>query len=145
MRCIFCEFINGKRKKHADGLPFMIINNTKNTLSFLSNVIPETVDGQVIIIPKKHYSRASDIPSFIIKELIEHSFLLVKVIETYNDGCNILLNDGKYAGQTIPHSHFHIIPRNRGDNIRLESYKTRKMSSTEFLNLHTKIKKMLNE
>ena len=144
MGCVFCEFVSGKRTRHADGLPFMVIHRTKNTISFLSNVLPKADDGHVLVIPKKHYESIIKIPSSISKELIEHSSLLIKALRNYNDGCNMLLNDGKYAGQKVSHLHFHIIPRNKGDDIKIESYKTKKMSSPQFLVLHNKIKDMLN-
>ena len=31
------------------------------------------------------------------------------------DGFNIGINDGRAAGQTVPHAHVHLIPRYRGD------------------------------
>jgi histidine triad (HIT) family protein len=30
-------------------------------------------------------------------------------------GCNVGINDGTAAGQEVPHSHYHIIPRFEGD------------------------------
>jgi len=36
--------------------------------------------------------------------------------ETFNpDGFNIDINDGASAGQTMPHTHIHLIPRYKGD------------------------------
>ena len=144
MRCVFCEFVCGKRKEHSNGLPFMVIKKTKNTISFLSNVLPKDNDGHILVIPKKHYSSVSETPISVLKELIEHSSMLVKVLRKFNDGCNILLNDGKYAGQKVNHLHFHIIPRNKNDHILIEYYKIKKMSSSEFLGVHNKVKNMLN-
>ena len=40
----------------------------------------------------------------------------VKLREALNaDAVNILINDGKDAGQEIPHVHMHVIPRFKGD------------------------------
>jgi diadenosine tetraphosphate (Ap4A) HIT family hydrolase len=39
-------------------------------------------------------------------------FLAAKLnVENFNVG----VNDGKLAGQTVPHAHIHIIPRREGD------------------------------
>jgi histidine triad (HIT) family protein len=35
------------------------------------------------------------------------------------DGANLLLNDGSAANQHIPHLHLHLIPRCRGDRLRV--------------------------
>ena len=32
------------------------------------------------------------------------------------DGCNVGINDGAAAGQTVPHLHLHLIPRYAGDS-----------------------------
>lgn len=34
------------------------------------------------------------------------------------DACNIGINDGRAAGQTVPHLHIHLIPRYAGDYLR---------------------------
>ena len=33
------------------------------------------------------------------------------------EGCNILVNQGKAAGQVVPHVHWHIIPRAASDGL----------------------------
>jgi len=42
----------------------------------------------------------------------------------YTEGINILQNNGKDAGQLVPHVHFHIIPRRPGDGIKIETWRT---------------------
>ena len=41
------------------------------------------------------------------------------------EGCNVLCNNGRAAGQLVDHLHFHIIPRKSGDGLfaRWPSYK----------------------
>lgn len=73
--------------------------------------------GHVLIVPKRH------IPSLFNANLEEQTALLVtldqarqRLNQTYHpDGYNIGINDGKTAGQTIPHLHIHLIPRYQGD------------------------------
>lgn len=106
--CIFCQIANGEQEA------FKLIEN-EHAVAFLD--INPLTDGHTVVIPKKHYERLVDIPS---NELAE----LFKVVKTVNQaltstldaaGSNIGINDGKQAGQAIPHLHAHIIPRYQGD------------------------------
>jgi diadenosine tetraphosphate (Ap4A) HIT family hydrolase len=43
--------------------------------------------------------------------------LRTRIVEHYKPaGFNIGINDGKAAGQTVPHVHIHLIPRFEGDH-----------------------------
>lgn len=141
MDCIFCEFITRKRTKHLNGFPFKILNETKNTVSFLAIDFPSTEDGHVLVIPKKHFSNVEDIPKSTQHELIDHVSSIICAIRKNHESVNVLLNDGKSAGQCVFHSHFHIIPRDKGDKIKIEIWNRKKMTESEFLKLHQKIKK----
>lgn len=143
MKCLFCEFASGKRKSHISGHPFEPLNETKNTLSFMAIDIPAKEDGHLLVIPKKHFTYIEDLPKSILHELIEHASLISKALKKTHDGCNILLNDGRSAGQNIMHTHFHIIPRNRGDKIKIEVWKRKRMSKRDFVKLNGKIRNVL--
>jgi histidine triad (HIT) family protein len=73
--------------------------------------------GHILVIPKKPYETFIDIPD----ETLQYLILIVKKIakNTKNilnsDGYNIVMNNGVFANQTVPHAHFHIIPRTEGD------------------------------
>ena len=143
MKCLFCDFVSGKRKNHSTGQLFEAVNETKNTICFMAIDIPATEDGHLLVIPKKHFQYIEDLPKHILHESIEHVCFLSKTLRKTHQGCNILINDGKGAGQKIPHAHFHIIPRNRGDKIKIESWKRKKLTKSEFLKLNEKIKTVL--
>ena len=144
MECIFCEFINKKKKQHRNNLPFLVLHESKNTISFLSADFPAKEDGHVLVIPKKHFEKIEEIPKYIQHELIEHVSLIIKTLRKNHEGCNFLLNDGTAAGQCVPHSHFHIIPRDKKDNITIEIWKSKKMNKDKFIRLHNTLKKEIN-
>ena len=143
--CIFCDFITGKRKIQMNGLPFIPLKETKNTLSFLSMSFPEKEDGHILVIPKKHYVYVEDTPKNVRHELIDHTVLIAKTLRRTHEGCNILLNDGKSAGQCVFHMHYHIIPRDKGDEIKIEIWKNKKLSEKKFRELHKFIKKEIKK
>jgi len=73
--------------------------------------------GHLLIIPKKHvetYFDANDIQINAIHQLIKQGKEMLDQ-EFSPDGYNIGINVGYYGGQTVPHLHFHLIPRYKGD------------------------------
>jgi len=141
MSCVFCQFITGKRKiQGKKRFPFLILNETKNTLSFLSMDFPDKEDGHILVIPKNHFSNLEDIPKKILHELMDHVIVIINVLRKKHGGCNVLLNDGKTAEQTIFHAHFHIVPRDKGDKIKIELWKRKNLSVKDFKKLYDSIK-----
>ena len=73
--------------------------------------------GHALVIPKLHIAALMELPDQDYHEiwtLVGHVRTLLK--EKYQPaGFNIGLNEGKAAGQTVPHAHIHIIPRYDGD------------------------------
>ena len=59
-----------------------------------------------------------------------------------NEGFNVLMNNKKVAGQLVPHSHVHIIPRFSGDGIDL-NWKPNKYNDKEIDEFKEKIKSFL--
>ena len=140
MKCIFCEFVKGKRKASKDGYPFMPLHQTKHTISFLANDFPAHENGHAIVIPKKHFKNLEGIPSKILHELADHVKMASKIMRKSHKGCNILVNDGKCAGQYINHAHFHVIPRDYNDGIMIESWKRKKLPIEKYRSLSNKLK-----
>ena len=145
MRCLFCGFVNKSVVVHEKGYPFTINYETKNTLSFLSADSPVNNEAHLIVIPKKHYKDFHSVPSPIKAELIEHISMIGKFYSTKNQGYNILLNNSETAGQAVPHSHFHIIPRKSGDGIKIEVWKHKKISPAAFKRLADKTRNEFRE
>ncbi len=74
-------------------------------------------EGHFLVIPYRHFPNYFDINddereelwSLVArgKEMVDEKF--------HPDGYNIGINVGKWAGQSIPHLHIHVIPRYKGD------------------------------
>jgi diadenosine tetraphosphate (Ap4A) HIT family hydrolase/protein-tyrosine-phosphatase len=122
---LFSRFLEGK-SSHRNGIPPKILYESKNVAVFMSVDIPATQDGHVLVIPKKRFGRLEDIPSSVRRELIETVELVGKALLVDHEGYNVLLNNGKSAGQWVYHTHFHVIPRNSFDDITIERWKRRK-------------------
>lgn len=72
--------------------------------------------GHTLVVPVRHAERLSELDS---KELTDIWLLAVALCADSHgqesDACNIGINDGRAAGQTVGHVHLHIIPRRQGD------------------------------
>lgn len=73
--------------------------------------------GHSLVIPKRHVGSF-----FEVTELEREALFALldrakeRVAERHRpNGCNIGINDGAAAGQTVPHLHIHLIPRYDGD------------------------------
>jgi ATP adenylyltransferase len=74
--------------------------------------------GHHLIIPKRHFDNYFELKS---AELLAINILLGKITtkllkeDVSIEGFNIGVNQGEVAGQTVMHTHIHIIPRRKGD------------------------------
>ena len=108
--CIFCRIADGSA-------PCMKVYEDEHTLAFLD--IAGDVDGHILVIPKKHTENILDCDAETLSRLTKTVQLISRHL-TENcgyDGVNLLHASGASAGQSVPHLHFHIIPRRSGDGI----------------------------
>ena len=73
--------------------------------------------GHMLVIPKRcvaKYDELTNEEHRAIEELrLKVSFALKKLYDA--EGFHFSWNDGKVAGQSVPHFHLHIVPRKEGD------------------------------
>lgn len=114
MDCIFCNIIEGR-------IPSYKVYEDDNSFAFLD--IAPVNKGHTLIIPKNHYINIEDIPEDELSALIKTVKKVGKLLkEKFNiEGYNVQENNDPVAGQIVPHIHFHIIPRNENDGLKLWS------------------------
>ena len=144
MHCIFCRFALGQGQQHANGLPFLILRETTDTLTFLSAYQPKTTAGHILVIPKKHSHYLEEIEEKARHVLIDEIVFISALVRSLHPASNILLNNGREAGQHEPHVHFHVIPREIDDHLVVDSEPGSPLSEAEFFSLHQQYSKLLN-
>lgn len=109
--CIFCRIAC----KEASAETIM---ETDNAISFM-DIVPKA-PGHSLVIPKRHVVRISELEDELIAEIFRMTKQVVKALEKAlkPDAFTVGINDGKEAGQEVPHLHINIIPRFRGDGGR---------------------------
>ena len=111
--CIFCEIIKGN-------IPSKKVYEDDEILAILD--ISQTTKGHTLVMPKKHYENFLEMPENEYEHLMgkvqEIARQVTKNLEA--NGCNILINTNAVAGQSVMHTHVHIIPRyDENDTITL--------------------------
>ncbi|MFI5252763.1 MAG: HIT family protein [Bacteroidota bacterium] len=120
MSCIFCKIIQGVS-------PAETLYQNKHAVAILD--INPIHYGHALIIPRTHCETFTDLPEGDYLSVMNAMQIVSKaILETFKPaGFNIFSNNGKAAGQSVFHFHFHITPRYDNDNIKfllsLKKYK----------------------
>ncbi|KAK3139616.1 hypothetical protein QOZ80_5AG0386230 [Eleusine coracana subsp. coracana] len=109
-RCVFCNIASGTSqafKLYEDDVCLCILDAKPLT------------PGHSLIIPKSHYPSLQTTPPTVLAAICSKLPLLSTAImkATQCDAFNVLINNGEKAGQVIFHTHIHIIPRSKDDNL----------------------------
>lgn len=113
--CIFCDIIDGK-------IPSKKVYEDSDVLAILD--ISQVTYGHTLVMPKKHYENILDCSKETLDKVINVTKeLAIQITNNLNaKGNNILTNTNEVSGQSVPHLHFHIIPRyGVNDSIKIES------------------------
>mgnify|MGYP003394867087 CR=1 FL=1 len=115
--CVFCKIIRGELPSHT-------VYEDDATLAFLD--IHPVSPGHTLVIPKAQDARnifdiseEAWVATTAVARTIAHA--LEKALDA--DGVNIMMNNRSFAGQVIDHPHIHVIPRYKGDGLKLWPHK----------------------
>ncbi len=111
--CVFCKIIRNE-------LPSSRIYEDDKVIAILD--INPVSTGHTLVIPKNMNCRnVFDVPAEDWAAMTAAVHKLSSAIEraVQADGINILMNNREHAGQVVDHPHIHIVPRYKGDGLRL--------------------------
>lgn len=110
--CLFCSIVKGE-------IPSTKIYEDEHTLVFLD--IAPFCEGHCLVIPKVHSQNILEIDP----QQAHHLFKTIQHVApaimkaTNSQGFHVLQNNFAAAGQTVFHTHWHIIPRAEEDKLTL--------------------------
>jgi histidine triad (HIT) family protein len=107
-QCVFCRIVRGE-------LPSVRLYEDDAVLAFMD--IGPIVKGHALVIPKRHYDPITETPDDVLGRLVAvvRRIASAQMSGLGADGVNVHQTNGAVAGQVVPHVHFHVIPRFRGD------------------------------
>ena len=110
MPSIFSKIINRE-------IPAHIVYEDEHVIAFLD--IQPVSPGHTLVVPKQESVNALEATledlAHVLRVVQQLAPRIVKTVGA--QGCNITTNIGEAAGQSVFHTHFHIIPRFSEDNL----------------------------
>ena len=110
--CIFCKIIGGE-------IPCFKLYEDEDTLAFMD--INPANEGHALVIPREH---AQDVYSVSDGAIAATAITASKIAAAINrtleiEGLNLLQCNGPAAAQSVNHFHMHVLPRQIGDDLKL--------------------------
>lgn len=101
--CIFCRIINNE-------LPSQVV--FENDMALVIKDIKPEAPIHLLVIPKTHINNICDprlLETGILNSLYSAIQESAKKLNIQEDGFRVVSNMGRYAGETVPHFHIHIL------------------------------------
>lgn len=105
LECIFCQIISGGR--HS-----IIVAESQLSSAFMD--IQPVNPGHALIVPRRHVSSFTELTPVGAADLMITAQKVAKGLQKVfsdQDGIPLSLADGLSAGQDVPHTHLHVVPR----------------------------------
>lgn len=101
--CPFCRVVAGEE-------PALIVGDFPQALAFIP--LAPAAWGHTLVIPKPHIETLWGLQDLSTSVLYAIRFMETKLRKALRpDGMNLIQSTGTAAGQTVPHLHFHLVPR----------------------------------
>jgi histidine triad (HIT) family protein len=107
--CIFCQILSGER--HS-------IRVAESPLSVAFMDIQPVNPGHTLVVPRWHVLSFTELNPQEVADLMISAQEVsrgLRAVFPDHDGITLTLADGASAGQEVPHTHLHVIPRQGAD------------------------------
>lgn len=111
--CVFCAIVGGTA-------PGTRVYEDDTVVAFLD--IRPIARGHTLVVPRKHAERLEDLDPDDGAAMFRAGHRIARAMarsDLATDGTNLVLNDGRAAFQTVFHPHLHVLPRWKGDRVRM--------------------------
>ena len=110
--CIFCKIVAGQ-------IPSFKVYEDDVIFAFLD--IGPLVPGHTLVVPKAHYATVMTTPPEVLAAVNARLPALSRAVlaAVGAEACHVLVNNGASAMQTVPHLHYHVIPRQEDDGFSI--------------------------
>jgi histidine triad (HIT) family protein len=107
--CLFCQIVNGEKAALA-------VFEDELTFAFLDH--RPLFPGHTLLVPKAHHETLPDLPPELLAPLLGSAQKLARAVETGMGAAGTFLAINNKVSQSVPHLHFHIVPRRPKDGLK---------------------------
>lgn len=105
--CTFCGIV-------AD--PDEHVVSTEHAVGFLD--IRPLFPGHVLVVPRTHLVTLDEVPPEVMAPLMATVQLSMRAVQRATDCQGHFVATNNVVSQSVPHLHWHVVPRVRGDGLR---------------------------
>lgn len=131
--CVFCQIVTDTRK-------CVLLAEDPEALAFMD--IHPANPGHCLVIPKGHWPTVFDIPAEVFGAVARLAVRIAAGVQQALNppGLSLVQANGPAAGQTVPHLHVHILPRQDGDRLALNWRRTAAGDAGRIAEIATRIR-----
>ena len=110
-QCVFCRILAGE-------VPSSQVLDNDLIVAFLD--IRPANPGHTLVLPRRHVESFTELSPMEVEQLALCGQRIAAALKQGFDGCEAVsfsLADGAAAGQDVPHTHLHLVPRRTGDGL----------------------------
>jgi histidine triad (HIT) family protein len=105
LNCVFCAIVSGTA-------PASVVHEDEHLIAFC-DLMPIN-PGHLLVVPKRHATDLAELPEetgALMFPLAQRLAARIRRSPLRCDGVNLVVCDGRAAGQSVFHVHLHVIPR----------------------------------
>lgn len=107
--CVFCMIARGEVAAH-------IVYENERVVAFLDR--HPLFPGHTLVIPREHIDVLGDLPDELVLPLMRVVRGAARAMESALASQGSFVAQNNHVSQSVPHLHFHVVPRTRGDGLK---------------------------
>lgn len=107
--CPFCRIASGDE-------PARVVYDDESAVAFLDR--RPLFLGHTLVIPRRHYHTLAEIPADDLLPFMLVVQLASAAMERALGATGSFVAENNRVSQSVPHVHFHVVPRTKGDGLR---------------------------
>lgn len=107
--CVFCDIAAGR-------VPAHIVLDDAEVIAFLDS--RPVFKGHVLVAPRLHVATLPDLPAPAVGPFFLRVQRISAVMPTALGSQGTFVAANNVVSQSVPHLHFHVVPRTKGDGLR---------------------------